>query len=99
MDVGRGRLRRPGWRGEDSWDQDEGDATTQGVPSPHNPTPAPTGTKALPKRHDKIPTRESPTPAPTGQLHPSSFIPSLLLTLIKKRITGEKALGNNNVIV
>ena len=30
---------------------------------------------------------------------PSSFIPSLLLTLIKKRITGEKALGNNNVIV
>src|SRR5947208_15399408 len=34
--------------------------TTQGVPSPHNPTPAPTGTKELPKRHDKIPTRESP---------------------------------------
>src|SRR5438046_9464389 len=33
-------------------DQDEGDAS---VPSPHNPTPAPTGTKALPKRHDKKP--------------------------------------------
>ena len=35
--------------------QGEGDAS---VPTPHNPTPAPMGTKALPKRHDKIPTRE-----------------------------------------
>jgi len=27
--------------------QDEGDATAQGVPSPHNPSPAPTGKKPL----------------------------------------------------
>jgi hypothetical protein len=36
--------------------QDEGDAS---VPSPHNPTPAPTGTKRLPKGYHKQPTRES----------------------------------------
>ena len=35
------------------------------VPSPHDPTPAPTGTKRLPRRYHEIPTRESPTPAPT----------------------------------
>ena len=46
-----------------SREQDEGDAS---VPSPHDPTPAPTGTKGLPKRHDKIPIRVSPTPAPMG---------------------------------
>ena len=32
----------------------QGDAS---VPTPHNPSPAPTGTKGLPKRHGKIPTR------------------------------------------
>ena len=37
-------------------EQDEGDATAQGVPTPHNPTPAPTGTKPLPKGHHKKPT-------------------------------------------
>jgi hypothetical protein len=40
-----------------------GDAS---VPSPHNPTPAPTGTKRLPKGYHKKPTRESPTPVPTN---------------------------------
>src|SRR5205823_6871951 len=35
------------------------------VPSPHDPTPAPTGTKRLPRRYHEIPTCESPTPAPT----------------------------------
>ena len=31
-----------------TWDQDEGDAS---VPTLHNPSPAPTGMKALPRRH------------------------------------------------
>ena len=29
------------------WEQDEGDATAQGVPTPLHPSPAPTGTKPL----------------------------------------------------
>ena len=44
VDAGRGRLRRPtGW-GDVVNVQDAGDAS---VPSPHNPTPAPTGFGAL----------------------------------------------------
>ncbi|HLQ29003.1 MAG TPA: hypothetical protein VK140_07185 [Ktedonobacteraceae bacterium] len=40
VDVGRGRLRRPGWRGAmRTGDRDEGDAS---VPSPLSPSPAPT---------------------------------------------------------
>src|SRR5207302_1759462 len=46
--------------------QNGGDAS---VPSPHNPSPAPTGTKGLPRRHDKIPTIESPSPVPTKQVY------------------------------
>ena len=42
-----------------TWDQDEGDAS---VPTPHNPTPAPTNVKRLPRRRHEIPTRESATP-------------------------------------
>ncbi len=38
-----------------SRDQDEGDAS---VPSLHNPSPAPTGAKALPRGHHQIPTPE-----------------------------------------
>src|SRR5579859_3277181 len=35
------------------------------APAPRHTTPAPTGTKAPPKRHDKKPTPERVTPAPT----------------------------------
>jgi poly(A) polymerase len=35
--------------------KDEGDAS---VPTPHNPSPAPTGTKPLPRQHHQIPTPE-----------------------------------------
>ena len=45
-----------------SWD--EGDAS---VPSPHNPSPAPTGTKALPRRHHNIPTRRGGRDAYRGR--------------------------------
>ena len=38
----------------------QGDAS---VPSPHNPSPAPTGTKGLPGRGHTIPIRESISPA------------------------------------
>jgi hypothetical protein len=41
-----------GGGGKRAQQQDEGDAS---VPSPHNPTPAPTGTKGLPRRHEKKP--------------------------------------------
>ena len=37
-----------GGREQATGEQDEGDAS---VPTPHNPTPAPTGTKGLPGRH------------------------------------------------
>ncbi len=40
-----------------------GDAS---VPTPHNPSPAPTGTKALPKGCHQMPTFVSPAPAPMG---------------------------------
>src|SRR5437660_9954001 len=39
-----------------------GTRATQASPPHIIPTPAPTGTKALPKRHDKIPTRERLSP-------------------------------------
>src|SRR5438270_5770860 len=63
--MGRGRLRRPRPVPCAHFPSCQGDAS---VPSPHNPSPAPTGTKALPRRHHNIPTleRESATPAPTG---------------------------------
>ena len=51
--------------GTQAQEPDEGDATAQGVPSLHNPSPAPTETKALPRRHHKIPTPEGAGPAPT----------------------------------
>jgi hypothetical protein len=54
-------LASPWQEGEDLWDQDEGDAS---VPTPHNPTPAPTGTKWLPRGGHTIPTLESSSPAP-----------------------------------
>ena len=44
-------------------EQDEGDAS---VPTPHNPSPAPTGTKALPRRCDTISTSKI-HPVPMGQ--------------------------------
>jgi hypothetical protein len=50
-----------GW-GKRAQQQDEGDAS---VPSPHNPTPAPTGTKGLPRRHEKKPPFVKP-PRPYG---------------------------------
>ena len=43
--------------GRHSREQDEGDAS---VPSPHHPTPAPTGAKPLPSGHHQIPTPERP---------------------------------------
>src|SRR5205807_5490316 len=43
-----------------------GTRATQASPPTSSTTPAPTGTKSLPKRHDKKPPPESPTPAPTG---------------------------------
>ena len=46
-----------------SGEQDQGDAS---VPSPHNPSPAPTGTKALPRRCDTISTSKI-HPVPMGQ--------------------------------
>src|SRR5438477_470857 len=48
-DEGRERLRRP--RPVRAFPTCQGDAS---VPSPHNPTPAPTGRKALPRRHHAI---------------------------------------------
>jgi hypothetical protein len=47
-----------GGGGRRSHDQDEGDAS---VPTLHNPTPAPTGTKPLPRRHHTISTRKNAT--------------------------------------
>jgi hypothetical protein len=45
-------------RGGESTHGNRTRATTR-VPSPHNPSPAPTGTKSLPRQCHKIPTRES----------------------------------------
>jgi len=44
---GVGTLASPWQEAEDSWDQDEGDATAQGVPTPLHTSPAPTGTILL----------------------------------------------------
>src|SRR6266567_3514678 len=48
-----GRLRRPGRRGKALTGRGRGRRTTQGVPSPHNPSPAPTGPEPPPRRHEK----------------------------------------------
>ena len=50
--MGEGTLASP-WSREHLLPSSEGDAS---VPSPHNPSPAPTGTKALPRRCDTIST-------------------------------------------
>ena|SRR6266487_3860347 len=55
-----------------------GDAS---VPTPHNPSPAPTGTKGLPRRRHNIPTLESSIPASTERPHPSSFFLAFFLHL------------------
>src|SRR5947209_18504977 len=49
---------------------------TQASPLRLIPTPAPTGPKSLPKRHDTIPTRESCAPAPTDTIHSFPQIPT-----------------------
>ncbi len=50
--MGEGTLASP-WSREHLLPSRKGDAS---VPSPHNPSPAPTGSKALPRRCHTIPT-------------------------------------------
>jgi hypothetical protein len=57
VDAEWGRLRRPWGEGPGDWATPRGRRTTQGVPTPPNPSPAPTGMEVLPGRHDKKPTR------------------------------------------